>query len=418
MNKIGYIIKREYLIRIRKRTFWILTFLLPFLYAGIIGFSVYMHTSVKSKSQHVSVIDNSGQFLDVFKNSEEIHFEYVNPNIEKSIMELLKEEDNMHLLVIPEINIEEPTGIRMYSSKKSSSKTMSIARNFINHKIKYLRIKELGLDEKVIKELDANVEIDYKKVGEQGLEDDNTPLASGIAGLAGFLNYMFIFIYGSLVMRGVHEEKSNRIVEIIISSVRPFELMMGKIIGIALVGLTQFLLWVLLIAVLTMGGLSLADIGSSPASEGLTTVLSGFSTINMTKVVLTFVFFFVGGYLLYSSLFASIAAAVDNQSDMQQFMLPLTIPLIISLISVQAIIQAPHSNIAIWLSLIPLTSPISMMARISFGVPTIELVSSMLLLVIGFVGTTWIASKIYRIGILIYGSKISYKELWKWLFYK
>jgi ABC-2 type transport system permease protein len=261
--------------------------------------------------------------------------------------------------------------------------------------------------------------------------------------MAGILIYMFIFLYGVQVMRGVMEEKTSRIVEVILSSVKPFQLMMGKIIGVALVGLTQFLLWIILTVtlysaasatvlknidmkqvqqkeqVLKVGAdLNYRQMKAIDKPNIITEVWDDFKSVDVAAIVLCFLFYFLAGYLMYSALFAAVGAAVDNEADTQQFMLPITIPLIFSFIIAQNVIQDPESSIAFWFSLIPLTSPIIMMVRLPFGVPVWELALSMGLLVIGFIVTTWLAARVYRTGILMYGKKVTWKELGKWLFYK
>lgn len=419
MNKIFAIISREYTIRVRKRTFWILTLLIPVFYAGLIGISVWMNTSVQKDIQQVNIVDKSGLFAETFQSTNDIKYIYHNDiSLEESLLKVLPESEQTHVLIIPEIDIDNPQGIMLYSSKKSSNSVVHTIQAQLNMGVKNQRISKLGLDKEVLAKLDVPVIVERKIYGDDGIEEDYSDVASGVGFIAGFLNYMFIFIYGSLVLRGVHEEKSSRIVEIIVSTVKPFELMMGKIIGVALVGLTQFLLWVGLIAALTAFGSSIPALNSPDAQGALSFINNGLASINIVKIILIFIFYFVAGYLLYSSLFASIAAAVDNQSDMQQFMLPLTIPLIISIVAMQPIIENPGSNVAIWMSIIPFTAPISMMARVTFDVPVWELALSMSLLVLTFIATTWMASRIYRVGILIYGSKVSYKDILKWLFYK
>ena len=264
-------------------------------------------------------------------------------------------------------------------------------------------------------------------------------MAIGI--FSGILIYFFIFLFGSQVMRGVIEEKTSRIIEVIVSSVKPFQLMMGKIIGIALVGLTQLLLWVVLtFSIVSIFQVSFSGNLPSNKTEILSTnnplqqidaekninldngkineVFEAIFSIDYATIILSFIFFFLFGYLIYAALFAAIGSAVDSESDTQQFMLPITIPLIFSIVMAQVIIQNPDGPLAFWLSIIPLTSPIIMMIRIPFGVPAFDLILSMTLLVLGFIGTTWMAGKIYRTGILMYGKKVNYKELWKWLWYK
>ena len=302
--------------------------------------------------------------------------------------------------------------------------------NLIENKAEKIKLSEAGIDPQTLK--DANIRFELKTIilGAEGEEATGNAEASlGIGFVSGFLIYIFIFMYGAMVMRGVIEEKTNRIVEVIISSVKPFQLMMGKIVGVALVGLTQFVLWMLLTLVLTSvaEGFVLSspemmanNFQGSPIEKGMmmNQVSAAFGGIPLGQLAIAFLFYFLGGYLLYSSLFAAVGSAVDQEADTQQFMLPITIPLVLSFIMMQFIIDNPDGSLAYWFSMIPLTSPIIMMVRIPFGVPTGELLLSMGILVTGFIFTTWIAAKIYRTGILMYGKKVSYKELWKWLTYK
>jgi ABC-2 type transport system permease protein len=247
----------------------------------------------------------------------------------------------------------------------------------------------------------------------------------GIGFICGILIYMFIFMYGTMVMRGVIEEKTSRIVEVIISSVKPFQLMMGKILGVALVGLTQFALWILLtIAIASVAELMFMDSSSMTTeldSTQQSILLSELSNltggINLIQIFLSFIFYFLAGYLMYSALFAAVGSAVDAEADTQQFVLPITIPLILAFILIQPIMENPEGPLAFWMSIIPFTSPVIMMVRLPFGVATWEIALSMVVLIFSFILTTYLAGKIYRTGILMYGKKTSYKELWKWLFY-
>jgi ABC-2 type transport system permease protein len=267
-----------------------------------------------------------------------------------------------------------------------------------------------------------------------------------LAMFSGILIYFFIFMFGAQVMRGVIEEKTNRIIEVIISSVKPFQLMMGKITGIGLVGLTQFLLWVILTGTIVTIATSSFSMKIKPGAateqlmpsqakgmsiqlpnaadstkvsgEQSNEVINAIESIDFTVMIGMFLFFFVFGYLLYAALFAAVGSAVDSEADTQQFMLPLTVPLILSIVMAQYVIQEPNGPVAFWFSIIPLTSPVIMMIRIPFGVPYLQIILSMVILVAGFLGATWLAAKIYRTGILMYGKKVSYRELWKWLKYK
>lgn len=283
------------------------------------------------------------------------------------------------------------------------------------------------------------------KLHEGGKEEKKFSEVATILGfVSALLIYMFVFMFGSQVMRGVIEEKTSRIVEVIVSSVKPFQLMMGKIIGVGMVGLTQFLLWVVLTLVIVVGfqtafptkfkateteNMMITDTGipgTAQLGEDLSQiddsmmaqVAEGIRSINFGAIIFSFLFYFLGGYLLYAALFAAIGGAVDNETDSQQFMFPVTVPLIIAIVMAQYVINEPNGPIAFWLSIIPLTSPVIMMIRIPFGVPFTDLALSAGLLILGFLGTTWMAAKIYRTGILMYGKKVDYAELWKWLRYK
>jgi len=277
----------------------------------------------------------------------------------------------------------------------------------------------------VIESFEANIDLNTINLSDSGGEQESSSGAATIIGyIASFMIYMFVFIYGAMCMRGVIEEKSSRIVEIVLSSVKPFELMMGKVIGIAMVGLTQFVLWILstggisiLISVLMSPvALEMGAANSEMSSEVdmMATALSALGGINMTLVLSAFLFYFIGGYLLYGALFAAIGSASESDADAQQFMLPVTAPLIISIISLSLVLQDPHGSVSFWMSIIPFTSPIIMMMRIPFGVAPWELILSMLMLILGFLFTLWIAGRIYRVGILMHGTKVNWKILAKW----
>jgi ABC-2 type transport system permease protein len=295
-----------------------------------------------------------------------------------------------------------------------------------------LKLRELGIDPKAIEGAKTTISISTLVISDSGDQKSSSKLNTVLGFASGGLIYIFIFIYGSMVMRGVIEEKSSRIVEVIISSVKPFQLMLGKIIGVAATGLTQFLLWIILtFVIISVAQATIIPAEFDPSAIGtgaevaayggnadIAAFMEALATINFPLVIGCFIFFFLGGYLLYSSLFAAIGSAVDNESDSQQFMMPVTVPLILSFVIGTKVAENPDGPIAFWFSLIPLTSPIVMMVRIPFGVPTWELVLSMILLIAGFLGTTWLASRIYRVGILMYGKKVSWGELIKWMRYK
>ncbi len=441
MNKILLVIQREYLTRVRKKSFLIMTILGPLLMGGIF-ISTLLLDKVDTEIKTIAVIDETRIFQDKFKNSERILFVYPSMSID-SVKKESVSKGYFGVLYIPETsNLSSlEKAITIYSSSQPGFEVISKIKFTIEKEINSNKYIEAGIDEKKLNSIKTDVEIRTRN-----LEDieTNTALVSTLGGAGGLLIYLFIFIYGAMVMRGVLEEKTSRIVEVIISSIKPFQLMMGKIIGIAMVGLTQFLLWVVLTTIIYAGISSFAFKGKSDKEKIESMMKNGvgtnnpvinqsiefddtkdkgaklseiMGTINFPLILGMFIFYFLGGYLLYSALFAAIGAAVDSETDTQQFMLPVTIPLIVAYIAGISVINNPQGNIAFWFSIIPFTSPIVMMVRIPFGVPWHQVAISMVLLIGGFIFTTWMAGKIYRTGILMYGKKISYRELWKWLRY-
>jgi ABC-2 type transport system permease protein len=438
MNKILLIIKREYLSRVRKKTFIILTLLAPVLMAGFMAISVYVSQLENDELRNILVKDVSGKFEGSLKDKETLKFTFVNDLDIEQAKKAFSNGSYYALLSIPQE--PESDGIELISENQVDLSTKSYINKQIEEKIRSEKLKELGIDVKTIDAINPDVHIRTIKLKQDGSEEiSSTEAALALGYISAFLIYMFIFIYGAMVMRGVIEEKTNRVVEILISSVKPFQLMMGKIIGIALVALTQFVLWIVLGFLIITAGQSFIGGQVTPDTAQMTEqmiqtpevanelqnmnndnqvfndVMQAFFNLPILLIIFTFIFYFIGGYLLYASLFAGIGGAVDNEADTQQFMMPLTMPLILSLVLAQAIIQNPEGPVAFWFSIIPLTSPVIMMLRIPYGVPAWELILSMSLLIITFIGTTWAAAKIYRIGILVYGKKFSYKDLWKWI---
>ena len=336
--------------------------------------------------------------------------------------------------------IKDPEGSNYYALLKIENDSFSIysnqqvglnLRKSIEKQLEQIsernKLKQAGINLDIIEQAKTNINIETKIITSEGNTTSSSTEASiGIGFTTGILIYMFIFMYGTMVMRGVIEEKTNRIVEIIISSVKPFQLMIGKILGVALVGLTQFILWIVLTIIISSIAeiifFDTTEITNNLDSVDQSVILNEFTRltggINLILIFVSFLFYFLFGYLMYSALFAAVGSAVDAEADTQQFMLPITIPLIFSFILIQPVMDNPDGILAFWLSIIPLTSPIIMMARLPFGVESWQLIISMILLILGFIFTTFIAGKIYRTGILMYGKKISYKELWKWLTYK
>ena len=420
MNKTFLIIKREFLVRVKKKSFIIMTLLAPILMASLIIVPVLVTDSGQQK-RLIGIYENTTSFAKEIEDSENIHFtvfdnmqmdEFIKDPEVSNYYALLKIENDSYC-----IYSNQQVGLNLRKSIEKQLEQIS-ERN---------KLKQAGINLDIIEQAKTNINIETKIITSEGNTTSSSTEASiGIGFITGILIYMFIFMYGTMVMRGVIEEKTNRIVEIIISSVKPFQLMIGKILGVALVGLTQFILWIVLTIIISSIAeiifFDTTEITNNLDSVDQSVILNEFTRltggINLMLIFVSFLFYFLFGYLMYSALFAAVGSAVDAEADTQQFMLPITIPLIFSFILIQPVMDNPDGILAFWLSIIPLTSPIIMMARLPFGVESWQLIISMILLILGFIFTTFIAGKIYRTGILMYGKKISYKELWKWLTYK
>lgn len=434
MGKVSLIIKREYLTRVKKMSFVVMTLVGPLLMASLMIVPIWL--SIKDKDiQIVEVIDETGMFANQIKSTSELKFESIQNRTIEEAKQVFYDEKYTSILHIT--SAEKESEVKMYYKKQPGISTIGHIRTSLERAIKNVQLKsKFNISQEDLAIIQPKVEVKtfFRDInGEEKLKSTAKSTALGLGGA--ILIYMFIFMYGVQVMRGVIEEKTSRIVEIIISSVKPFQLMMGKIIGIALVGLTQFLLWTILTGTIVMAAQSFIQKGMN--TQGITNqiiteqvgsnndtqkmvmdISSVMGDIPITKLLLSFLFYFMGGYLLYGALFAAVGSAVDSEADTQQFMMPITIPLIFGIFMAQSVIENPDGTLAFWMSMIPFTSPIVMMVRIPFGVEIWELLLSMTLLVLGFLFTTWMAGKIYRTGILMYGKKASYKELFKWLFYK
>jgi ABC-2 type transport system permease protein len=453
MNKISVIIKREYVTRVRKKSFIIMTILAPVLMAAIIILPTALMMNQDGDFKKIAVIEEkSDLFKDVIKNTKDAEFVY----LENTKIEDLKSSFEAAgyygvLYISPEL-VNTPNAIELISKKQPPIGLLQHIENSLEKEIerqKLLAFKIENLDE-IMKSINTNVTVQTINIDSSGVaKKTSTGIAMALAYILGFLMYMLVFIFGAQVMRGVIEEKTSRVVEVIISSVKPVQLMMGKIVGIALVGLTQFLIWI----VLTVGiagvlkSTMLSDINMSEisqsvpqnmmtsgdnqaaASEAVAQASVSPELLEFSKmfdsamnqpwllIIVSFIFYFITGYLLYASVFAAIGSAVDNETETQQFMLPVTIPIILALMVAMGTMQNPESSISFWFSMIPLTSPIVMMARIPFGVPYWQIGVSMLLMLVTFAAFVWMAAKVYRTGILMYGKKTSWKEMWKWLRY-
>jgi ABC-2 type transport system permease protein len=438
MNKVFLIIQREYLSRVKKKSFLIMTFLVPSLFLAMIFFVGYLSKKGDDSVKQFKVLDQSGIFKNQLSNSSTLNFTYLNGDYEKAKKDIRKEQ-NSYLLYIPS-DYSQTGNTEIISEKKPGFAIVDDIETQMETILRNKKLIAAGIDTAVLNSSRAKVSINAKQLTDEGEKDASIGATFIVGFVSAFLIYLSLFIYGAQVMRGVIEEKTNRIIEVIVSSVKPFQLMLGKILGIGAVGLTQFLLWIILsmgLSTFATGYFSKSDDGKakieqvSKGSQGqeMTKVassnnkvqdfLQAADTINFPYIISTFFFYFLGGYLLYSALFAAVGSAVDNETETQQFMLPITLPLIFTFIlGMNVIVNNPDSNLSFWLSIIPFTSPIAMMIRIPFGVPAWQIALSMVLLVIGFVFTTWVASRIYRVGILMYGKKVTYKELVKWFSYK
>ncbi|MEC9209707.1 MAG: ABC transporter permease [Bacteroidota bacterium] len=416
MHKIWLIIKREYLVRVRKKSFIVMTILGPLLMAALMIVPIYLAS--ESQEERIIAVNQQEKFF--LEDTEFLHFTII-PDFEAT--NLSKDFSQSPYYALLYIEGEKFT---LYSNQQITLSVSNDIQRQLEQIIEINNLKEAGINPQIIENAKAEIQITTKLIDKDGSSTNSHSEASmGIGFIAGFLIYIFIFMYGTMVMRGVIEEKTSRIVEVIISSVKPFQLMMGKILGVAIVGLTQFILWILLtIIISTIAELTFLDASSmatemSPNEQSiiLSQLVSITGGINLTQIFLSFIFYFVAGYLMYSSLFAAVGSAVDAEADTQQFILPITIPLILSIILIQPIMDNPDGTLAFWMSIIPFTSPVIMMVRLPFGVADWELFLSMVVLVSTFITTTWLAGRIYRTGILMYGKKANYKELWKWLRY-
>jgi ABC-2 type transport system permease protein len=448
MNKILIIFKREYLTRVTKKSFLILTLLTPLLFAGIMFLPGYLATRESKEEHKVAVLDRSAIFLGTLEDSHSTHFHFIPESEYEEIRNNLKSNEYYALLEIP-ASIVMTNRVAVYSHKQVNLDVKNHINRQLERELENQKRLELvtrvGIPdlEKQLENIRTRVSVETLKVGDDGAgKKGSTEIAMGIGYAAGFLIYMFVFIYGSMVMRGVLEEKQNRIVEVIISSVKPVQLMLGKILGLAAVGLTQFTIWVILMIGIFFGAKSMfvsdeamqqiagsqsimmqsnpmaAEMMENFEPNEFEKIIAQIEGINFVQIIGMFLIFFILGYLLYSSLMAAVASAVDSEEDMNQFMMPITIPLIGAIIILANVIKNPEGPLAFWASHIPFTSPIIMMVRIPFGVPWYELVISVAILALSTYGAIWLAAKIYRTGILMYGKKPTWKELGKWLTYK
>ena len=447
LHTIGIIIRREYLNKVKKKSFLITTLLVPILVAGLtIGVMVVM-MNTKEKTKTIAVVDGSGIVLPYLEDTETIHYVDCTGQVADSVKLHLQELGYDGLLNIPELDVEGKTvHPDLYSSKPLGMDMTSNISNRLDKAVEDYRIASYGIEglDQIMKDVKSDVKLHSYTVSESGEEKiSEAGVYSIISMILGIVIFMFVTLFGGMVMSAVIEEKSSRVVEVLVSSVKATELMFGKIIGIALVALTQFLLWIVLSgAIIGAAGGILRDklvgdadpaelaktMGVSPdqldtmdltqvvaADNDAAMVLDTLKSVPVGQIIVVFLLFFLFGYLLYASLFAAIGSAVENEGDSQQLQLPLTIPLMLGYIIALYAFNAPDSSIAFWASMFPFTSPIVMIARLPFGVPAWEIVLSLIILVATFAVCAWLSAKIYKVGILMFGKKSSWKDLWNWL---
>ncbi|MBU3822434.1 ABC transporter permease [Flavobacteriaceae bacterium XHP0103] len=437
MNHLPLIIKREYLTKVRNKSFIIMTILSPIIMIVLISVVAYLSQLNNDKQRTISVLDESGLVEDTFEDTENTKYDILQDITLNTAKALVKETSNYGLLHIGKLDSiqTEPAHLEFYSEESPSLSLISDLENILEERLTDIRLQKEGVDIEKIKTSRAVVNIAQESFEGKKTSKVDSVVKLIFGGAAGYLLFMFIIIYGNMIMRSVIEEKTSRIIEVIISSVKPVQLMLGKIIGTSLAGITQFLIWIvlggiLMVVVSSVFGIDFAQVQSpqqqvmQQAMENtevnmmVQDVLTAFYNLPITNLIFAFIFFFVSGYLLYSSLYAAIGAAVDNETDTQQFMLPIIMPLILAVyIGFFTVIEDPHGTISTVFSFIPFTSPVVMLMRIPFGVPIWQQLVSLLILIGTFVLIVWFAAKIYRVGILMYGKKPSYKELIKWIKY-
>lgn len=431
MNKVWLIIQREFLNRVQKKSFLIATILVPLIFPAIMAALIWLAIEQKKNAAKETVyyIDESGLFA---PDTSKFFFKQFNGSLDDAKRAIVNIE-SFGLLYIPQIELANPKGIALYTSVDPSPGEVGDLEQLLANQLRDQKMKNLHIQQQLLDSLKTEVNIQRLSLAGGQEKESDSRLLSGIGMATGILMYMFIFIYGAQIMQGVIEEKTSKVVEVIVSSVRPFQLMLGKIIGLASVSLLQFIIWIVLVTTVStvvLGAFGLDNQSQELANQygaeaaavqnqGAMHMVKMFSQIPFGYVIFNFLFYFLGGYLLYAALFAAVGSAVDSPAEAQQFMFPITIPLLISYFGLFTfVLDNPNGPASVWLSLIPFTSPIAMMGRIAFNPPWWQLALSMVLLVAGFIFTAWVAARIYRVGILMHGTKINYKVMAKWFMQK
>ncbi|MGS2726675.1 ABC transporter permease [Psychroserpens sp. BH13MA-6] len=438
MNHLPLIIKREYLTKVKNKSFVIMTFVSPLIMVALIAVVAYLSQLNNDKQRTISILDETELLSDVFVNSEGTVYNVLTADTDlETAKSMVKAKEEYGLLYIEKSTDSSKvmSNAMFFSDESPSLNMMNNMETRIEKKLSDVKLIEDGVDIEQIKASKINIIINQENFTGEKTSKIDSVLKLAFGGAAGYLLFMFIIIYGNMIMRSVIEEKTSRIIEIIISSVKPVQLMLGKIIGTSLAGITQFAIWVFLGSVLVfvisaIFGIDIAQMHTPQQdlvnqamqnpdiANNIQLGMQSFFNLPLTNLVVAFMFFFIGGYLLYSSLYAAIGAAVDNETDTQQFMLPIIMPLVLAVyVGIFTVIDDPHGTVSTVFSFIPFTSPVVMLMRIPFGVPIWQQILSFVILAGTFVFAVWFAAKIYRVGILMYGKKPSYKELYKWIKY-
>lgn len=433
MNKVWLIIQREFLNRVQKKSFYIATILLPLIFPTIMGVLIYVKIQQEKNAEKkvIYYIDDSKVFQP--DTSKFIFIE--SPYVLAAAKDSFKQDDHIFgLLHIPKFSLSEPKGFTLYTKVNVGPGEEGSIKHMLENQVRDLKMKKFNISKQVLDSLKTDISLENINIIGEKEEKSNSDVLLGVGIGCGILMYMFIFIYGAQIMQGIIEEKTSKVVEVIVSSVRPFQLMLGKIIGLASVGLLQFLIWIILITSVTTGIFAFFGVDKTPQqqlteqvapadqavkNQVAVDIRKNIDQVPITYVIVNFLFYFVAGYLLYGAMFAAVGSAVDSPAEAQQFMFPITLPMLVSYMGLFFfIVDEPHGPISFWLSIIPFTSPIAMIGRIPFNPPVWQVILSQVLLVAGFILTTWVAARIYRIGILMHGTKVNYKVLAKWFMMK
>ena len=430
MRNLKLIIQREYLARVRNKTFIIMTFLSPLILVGMFALIAYLSMLNSSEQRIIGLYDETERFASEFKDQEQVQYLDLSGKSFEEAKKMVNEQEYYGLIYIPENLDRNVEGVQFFGKESPGLGTIQAIEKTIADRLTREELLERGIDVNQLNEAKTEVRIEIQNFSGERTSKMSNYIKMFFGGAAGYLLMMFIIIYGNMVMRSVIEEKTNRIIEIIVSSVKPIQLMMGKVLGTSLAGITQFTIWVLLAGVLAMTsfyvlGIDIFTVQKSQletveqiAQPEIAQLVMDVINLPILSLVIFFLIYFIGGYFLYSAIYAAIGAAVDSETDTQQFMFPVILPLMLGIyVGFFSVIENPHGSVSTIFSMIPLTSPIVMLMRIPFGVPWWELAISVGILVFTNFGVIWLAAKIYRVGILMYGKKASYKELFKWLKY-